>query len=178
VDFQRCADYGCDAGDRSKVISYVSSEDRPMMLHFFRSSILCLVCVGSLAVTSTPQSTQSASHQESGIFFGGTGGELLRRCNAVGTLKAGDRVAPLELSDIVKDSNLCWGYIAGVVDTYQGIATAGWLKAPQAFCLPPKVDLEQLEKVVKKSLDDNPARLHEQAVGLILIAMTEAFPCK
>jgi hypothetical protein len=148
-----------------------------MMFNYFRSSILCLACVGSLALTSTPQSaTKAASHQESGIFFGGTGGELLKRCNAIGTLRAGDIVAPLQLSDIVKGSNLCWGYIAGVVDEYQGIAAT--IKTPQVFCLPPGVDLEQLEKVVKRGLDDNPALLHIEASVLIVHALEGAFPCK
>jgi hypothetical protein len=38
--------------------------------------------------------------------------------------------------------------------------------------------LEQAEKVVKKNLDDNPARLHMPASLLILDALGEAFPCK
>jgi hypothetical protein len=137
------------------------------------------VCVGSLALTSAPQSaTQSPSRQESGIFFGGTGGELLKRCNAIGAVHVGDTVSAKELADGVKDSNLCWGYIAGVVDEYQAVAATGSLRKPQVFCLPPNVDLEQLEKVVKKSLEDNPARLHMEAGILIVIALGEAFPCK
>jgi hypothetical protein len=147
------------------------------MLHFDRSSILCLVCVGSLALTSTTQSaTKSASHQESGTFFGGTGGELLKHCNAIGTVHVGDTVSSLQLADGVKDSNLCWGYIAGVVDEYQGIAMT--TKTPQVFCLPPSVDLEQLEKVVKRGLDDNPAELHIQASVLIVNTLAGTFPCK
>lgn len=158
-----------------------------MMFYFFRSSILCLVCVGSLALKGSPQSAtkSSASHQESGAtFFGGTGGELLRRCNAIGSVRVGDTVTSLELADGVKNSNLCWGYIAGVVDEYEGNMLAGLLQKPQVapappnFCLPPGVDMEQLEKVVKKSLDDNPARLHMQANLLILAALADAFPCK
>jgi hypothetical protein len=148
-----------------------------MMLHFDRSSILCLVCVGSLALTSTTQSaTKSASHQESGTFFGGTGGELLKHCNAIGTVHVGDTVSSLQLADGVKDSNLCWGYIAGVVDEYQGIAMT--TKTPQVFCLPPSVDLEQLEKVVKRGLDDNPAELHILASVLIVNTLAGTFPCK
>lgn len=146
---------------------------------------MCLVCVGSLALSGTQQSTtKSASHQESGTFFGGTGGELLKRCNAIGTVHVGDTVTSLQLADGVKDSNLCWGYIAGVVDEYESNMLSGLLKKPQvipataSFCLPPGVDLEQLEKVVKKSLDDNPARLHMPASLLILSALAEAFPCK
>jgi hypothetical protein len=88
------------------------------------------------------------------------------------------RLEPFQLADAVKDSNLCWGYIAGVVDEYQVNAISGLLKQPQVFCLPSGVDLEQLEKVVKKSLDDNPARLHLPAFLLILDALGEAFPCK
>jgi hypothetical protein len=156
-----------------------------MMFYFFRSSILCLVCVGSLALTGTRQSaTKSASHLESGTFFGGTGGELLKRCNAIGTVHVGDTVTSLQFADGVKDSNLCWGYIAGVVDEFEYNMLSGLLKKPQVnpatpnFCLPPAVDLEQLEKMVKKSLDDNPARLHMPASLLILDALAEAFPCK
>ena len=149
------------------------------MLHFLRSSVLCLGCVGSLALTGTPQSaTKPASYKESGTFFGGTGGELLKQCNAIGSVRVGDTVTALELANGVKDSNLCWGYIAGVVDEYRVNAISGLLKQAQVFCLPSGVDLEQLEKVVKKSLDDNPARLHLPAFLLILDALGEAFPCK
>jgi Rap1a immunity proteins len=90
----------------------------------------------------------------------------------------------LQLIDTAKDSNLCWGYIAGVVDEYESNMLSGLLRKPQVipattnFCLPPGVDLEQLEKVVKKSLDDSPARLHMPASLLILSALAEAFPCK
>jgi hypothetical protein len=145
-----------------------------------RSSALCLVCVGSLALTGTPQSTtKSASPQKSGgTVFGGTDGELLKHCNAIGSVRVGDTVTPLELADGVKDSNLCWGYIAGVVDEYQANRLYGSLKKPQVIpatanrCLPSGVGLEQLEKVVKKSLDDNPARLHLPAFLLILDAFS------
>jgi hypothetical protein len=150
-----------------------------------RSSALCLVCIGSLALAGTPQSTtKSASPQESGTFFGGTGGELLKRCNAIGSISVGDTVTSLELADGVKDSNMCWGYIAGVVDEYEANRLSGLLKTPKVipatanFCLPSGVGLEQLEKVVKKSLDDNPARLHLPAFLVILDAFGEAFPCK
>src|ERR1035437_7674051 len=144
-----------------------------------RSSVLCLGCVGSLALTGTLQSaTKPVSYKESGTFFGGTGGELLKQCNAIGSVCVGDTVTALELANGVKDSNLCWGYIAGVVDDYRVNAISGLLKQPQVFCLPSGVDLEQLEKVVKKSLDDNPARLHLPAFLLILDALGEAFPCK
>lgn len=155
-----------------------------MTFYFFRSSILCLVCVGSLTLAGTPQSaTKSASRQEGGTFFGGTGGELLKHCSAIGSVRVGDTVTALELANGVKDSNLCWGYIAGVVDEYEHNMLSGLLKKPQVipatanFCLPPGVDLEHLEKVVKKSLDDNPARLHMPAGLLILSALAEAFPC-
>jgi hypothetical protein len=143
--------------------------------------------VGSLASTGTPQSStkSSSSHEESGAtFFGGTGGELLKRCNAIGSVRVGDTVTSLGLADGVKNSNLCWGYIAGVVDEYEGNRLSGLSKKPQVipatanFCLPTGVDLEQLERVVKKSLDDNPARLHMPASLLILSALAEAFPCK
>jgi Rap1a immunity proteins len=148
-----------------------------MMFYFFRSSILCLVCVGSLASTGVPQSaTKSASHQESGPFFGGTGAELLKRCSAIGTIPEGDTVRSLQRADGVRDSNLCWGYIAGVVDQYQGIAMT--VRTPQLFCLPPGVDLEQLEKVIRRGLEDNPAELHIQASVLIVNTLAGTFPCK
>jgi hypothetical protein len=146
------------------------------MPHNVRGLILCFVRFASFSSTSAPQSaTKSASRQES-VTFGGTGGELLKQCNAVETLRAGDTVAPLQLIDAAKDSNLCWGYIAGVVDEYQGIAAT--IKTPQVFCLPPGMDLEQLEKVVKRGLDDNPAELHIPASILIVHALEGAFPCK
>jgi hypothetical protein len=44
-----------------------------------------------------------------------------------------DTVAPLHLADTVKDSNLCWGYVAGVVDEYQSSMLSGLLKKPQVI---------------------------------------------
>lgn len=73
-----------------------------------RNSVLCLVCFGSLSLTGIPQSaTKSAPLAEGGTFFGGTGGELLKHCNAIGSVRVGDTVTALELADGVKNSNLC-----------------------------------------------------------------------
>jgi hypothetical protein len=109
-------------------------------------------------------------------LFGGSGSDLLERCSAP-TPKVGDTMPANELVRSARDYGLCAGYILGVSD----VALDYLMYAPKAkrsYCLPSEVRAEQLIMVVKKYLEDNPARLHLPAGVLITDALIEAFPCR
>ncbi len=125
---------------------------------------------------------QTSKQEDSVMVFGGTGNELLERCNAVGSVKPGDVVPPIELVKRAKNVGTCSGYIAGIMDTYEGLYSMGQLKASsrtqRLYCRPEGVPMEQVIRVVQKSLSDHPENLHLPACGLVLVALNEAFPCK
>jgi hypothetical protein len=71
----------------------------------------------------------------------------------------------------------CRGYVVGVLDGAQLVF--GLHPESRLFC-PPAGGMsgDQQLRIVTKYLEDNPADLHESARISILIAYTEAFPCK
>lgn len=73
------------------------------------------------------------------------------------------------------ESIACLTYIAGVSDTHSVIS--GVSPAAKGFCSPEKVELGQLRRIVMKWLQGHPKNVHEQAAGLVLGALTDAFPC-
>jgi hypothetical protein len=125
---------------------------------------------------------QMAGQEETVTVFGGTGNDLLRHCSAVGSLKTGDNVALNDLAKTKTSVGICLGYIAGVLDAYESLYAMGRLKAntpsQKLYCLPPKVEMTQLIRIVIKDLQDSPATLHLPAGGLVLVAVKSAFPCK
>ena len=74
------------------------------------------------------------------------------------------------------ESIACLTYIAGVSDTHSVIS--GVSPAAKGFCSPEHVELGQLRRIVMKWLQGHPKNVHEQAAGLVLGALTDAFPCR
>ena len=60
------------------------------------------------------------------------------------------------------------GYVAGVVDTMQDIA----------FCAPKTATYVQLGSVARKYIEANPEQWDKNGSGLIMVALSEAYPCK
>ena len=69
----------------------------------------------------------------------------------------------------------CTGYIAGIADTTD--AYVGWGEINEKFCIPERVTLGQLKKVVIKGLNEVPEELHLQAASTVTNIFYEAFPC-
>ncbi|MBC8267156.1 MAG: hypothetical protein H8E36_00210 [Rhodospirillaceae bacterium] len=69
------------------------------------------------------------------------------------------------------NEDVCSGYIMGIVD-----ATA-WTKADIAFCVPKDSSLRQATDIVTKWLNENPEHRHLSAAGLVITALTLAWPC-
>jgi len=119
---------------------------------------------------------QAPDSSESVRVFGGTGSDLLRRCSAVGALKAGDNVSPQQLIEHSRHVGSCEGYIAGVNDMMMS-HLADTPKSTLKYCLPSGVEMDQLQRVVKKWLEDNPSQLHLPAGVTVIRALIQAFPC-
>ena len=73
------------------------------------------------------------------------------------------------------DGGYCMAYIRGFADGY----TLAGSKRPveEQICVPASVSLEQLMRVMKKYLEDNPNKLHQNAAILTSSALRNAFPC-
>lgn len=72
-----------------------------------------------------------------------------------------------------ESSSSCLVYILSAVDMHTAAVEDG-----KFFCIPPKVTGGQIEDVVKKYLQDNPADRHKPAAFLVIDALQAVFPCK
>ena len=72
-------------------------------------------------------------------------------------------------------SGFCSGYIISALDTALTFSSIGLLE--KKICPTENISLQQLELVVVKYLNDNPAHLNEAADSLAPTALMEAFPC-
>ena len=100
-----------------------------------------------------------------------TGMDLLRACNTI--------IQAEEGQDVSMDDQLLsfyWtGYLGGFNDAAVLIGTG---TSQKIYCLPPTgIENDQLVRVVKKYLDEHPEDLHQSARILVLLALSEAFPC-
>jgi hypothetical protein len=74
---------------------------------------------------------------------------------------------------------LCFGYLTGFLDGYEGGARVYASKGKNVtFCLPPEGTRGQNVRVFMKYLSDHPENLHESTGSLIIRAIHAAFPCK
>jgi len=90
------------------------------------------------------------------------GNKLLQQCTAALDVKVSD---PLY-------AGYCFGYI-------EGVRMAISVYSPKVFCLPSGgITNGQAVRVVKKYLEDNPAKLHLDSFVLTVISFREAYPCK
>jgi hypothetical protein len=93
------------------------------------------------------------------------------------TPKVGDVVPPEQLIRVARNNGVCWGYIGGVNDNEMSHVASASGKG-RRYCLPPGVDLDQLRKVVRQYLENNPAKLHLPSEILVMSALEQAFPCR
>jgi Rap1a immunity proteins len=145
-------------------------------MRLVRICAILTFAVISVSFTSSeaqPQRTQKSD--ETLTLFGGTGNDLLEWCSHP-TIRAGESMQVTELVKTAKENGMCLGYIVGVSD--QAMGDQASIHAKRNYCLPAEVHSEQLVRVVKKYLEDNPAQLHYEAEVLTIRALTNAFPCQ
>ena len=75
----------------------------------------------------------------------------------------------------------CRAFVAGVIGGSAMARTSHDLKTHPGeviTCLPDRVQIGQLLRVVKKFLQDNPNTLHFSASSLVKRAVADVFPCR
>jgi len=81
------------------------------------------------------------------------------------------------------DRTECLGYVAGVMDAavtmLDSLRAASSTKVPTMYCLPTGgIQLGQASRVTLKWLKDHPEKHHLRGDVLVMMAMSDAFPCK
>lgn len=119
----------------------------------------------------------------------GDGNDLLKDCKAYTDLNLLD-MRHMSDKDIRRASARgdpisglqCLAYVMGVIDDrfnfrIDEMASTGAFDPARYFCFPHGVTPDQAVRVIVKWLGDHPARLHEDAIKLVLDALKENFPC-
>jgi hypothetical protein len=73
-----------------------------------------------------------------------------------------------DLTGSSSDRAFALGFVAGVVDSYDG----------ELFCTPRGANLGQLRDIVQQFLVRNPKERHRNAAAIVAIALVIDYPCK
>lgn len=103
-----------------------------------------------------------------------SGNDLLRNCQE--GLSSFDAAK----NDNAQQAAVCAYFVDGILEGVQSAeAILGEGKKPyRIICKPTGTTYGQLARAVAKWLEDNPERLHENAAMLVVLALSETFPCK
>jgi hypothetical protein len=109
------------------------------------------------------------------------GNELLRQC--ADALRLIDNGYRSDIAEQGANFGRCVGYISGVLvghkQAIDDVHNVYKLPIPAAVCLPPLgVPLEQLIRIVVKSLREHPQTLHLPSDWLLVAAVSQVFPCR
>jgi len=69
----------------------------------------------------------------------------------------------------------CAGYIQGFLEGHTALIVVSGAKP--SYCYPDNVGTEQVQRIVTKSLKDNPKKTHLPIALLVEKALIDAFPC-
>lgn len=126
-----------------------------------KTGLIAIVLVSSLVGMLGSGGAQAADYD---------GNSLLLQCQqyikAADSEKNYDRV----------DAALCLGFLQGVQSSFSFLSDD--LKEEAKFCLPNGVTNGQITRIVVKYLKDNPKLLNKNRMGLVWLALTDAYPCK
>jgi Rap1a immunity proteins len=88
---------------------------------------------------------------------------------------SGNQILSMCESQSAFDYGRCLGYVLAVSDIMgMTMENTGWVKN----CQPPGVTSDQLKDVVVQYLRNHPADHHYAAPGPVLMALSQAFPCR
>jgi hypothetical protein len=76
-----------------------------------------------------------------------------------------------------QNSNICWGAFAAVQD-FATMGFPGHNEGILRLCLPPESDRLELVKVFVRYMDENPNKGHWRFGTVLLLSLSEAFPCQ
>lgn len=87
------------------------------------------------------------------------------------------RVCGAKENSAVFSPGICNGYIMGVIDTAEGLVSAGE-RSKSTFCVPLDESMPKLVDLVIVYLKAHPER-HDDWAGLLVVdALVESYPCK
>jgi len=95
---------------------------------------------------------------------------LLQHCNSYLEKRDNDKTPTF-------DTGICYGHVRGVMETlelhrmFTGTSIFN-------YCAPDNANFTQTIRVIVKYLNDHPASLHSNATSTMIVALSEAFPCK
>jgi len=148
---------------------------------FLAAAIVIGVGRGQPIVNVEAQTQPSQKSEPLLTFRGGTGSTLLPQCQAAVKVRNGNGgTHALKLSDMqdAVDGSFCTGYVLGVVDALNVANTATVASTTVEACIPDNANTDQLNRVVAKYFNDNPATLNKPAALLVVKSIVDAFPCK
>jgi hypothetical protein len=70
----------------------------------------------------------------------------------------------------------CSGFVGGVIEGMN--MTAATLNSDSLLCIPMGIRLEQAVLIVQRELKEHPEELHQSAATNVLVALSQAFPCR
>lgn len=138
--------------------------------------VIAFLCLSISSVPVSYAASAPESHDDNVALFSPSGSELLQKCGDYGKYKGGEMVTLKEMMQVGRNVGTCEGYIAGFNDGTVS-ATVDTPKNKR-FCVPSGVDMDQMIRVVRKWLEDNPSVLHLPGNFLVEKALHDAFPCK
>lgn len=77
------------------------------------------------------------------------------------------------LDDLCRNGNrsIVMGYAVGITDFLEGTA-------PEAICIPEGVPAKQVVDILCKYVDENPKDRHLSGDYMVILSLSESFPCK
>lgn len=75
----------------------------------------------------------------------------------------------------VSESPGCTHYVAGVLD---GLQFFNAVSDPSLYCIPSGVTNKQLIDIFRRFLTENPEHRHRPASYILVVAISEAYPCE
>ena len=85
------------------------------------------------------------------------------------------KILSLCVSEKGFETAYCNIYLASISDAQDMFV--GWGDMPKRFCIPERVNLNQLKEIYIKHANGNPQELHLTAASMVINAFLKAFPC-
>lgn len=106
-----------------------------------------------------------------------TGEQLLKECQVVTMHTDGSKMTAFEFGE----EGHCLGYLSGATDVLEEWDESNTKlhgNNPSPVCLPSNVTMNEIAMVVVKYLNDHPNKLHNDRSLLVMLALSDAYPCK
>ena len=103
-----------------------------------------------------------------------TGVELTEKCRSyLAMIRSGGQASGQQAFD----GGICWGFVAGVLESvdFEGLASTS--SGAPAFCLPSDVNANIMVEIVAQYGDEHPTSQRMSGYNLTRFALAQSFPC-